>query len=107
MSLALRLTIALVGAGVGGGVAGLVAAVLVLQTRVLRNHVLARRGEAGIRDCILPTAFVPFGALGGLVVAGVLLWFVAPVPAALIGALVPAALLLLISVGNSIAQLAG
>ena len=101
------MAIAVVGGGLGGGVAGLIAAILSLQARRVRNHILAGRGEPGLRDCVLPTVFVPLAAIGGVVVAAVLVWFVAPVPAAIAGALAPAGLLVLISIASLLSQVSG
>ena len=52
-----------------GGATGFVAAVLTLQGLRWRNVRRMHRGEPPIRDELLPTPFVPMGAIVGIAIA--------------------------------------
>jgi hypothetical protein len=100
----LRVAVVACAAGPGGGIAGLVAAILILQARYLRNAVLVHRGQLPARDCILQLSFVPLCAVASLIVGAALGGLLAPQVAILIGALAPAGLLALVTIGGTMAQ---
>lgn len=104
MEILLRVAI---GAGVGllgGAVAGFVAALLTLWARVARNSILVSRGGMPYRDCVLPLPFVVMSGGTSLLLGGVLGVFMTATRAALIGACVPAGLLILVSVIGATVQ---
>src|SRR5262245_31848713 len=104
METLLHVAIGAGGGALGGAVAGFVAAVLALMAKRWRNGKVMARGEPGWKDCSLPTALVPLCGFAGFVLGAALGGFLAPVRAAAIGALAPAGLLALLSVGFSVAQ---
>lgn len=93
----------LAGGALIGALAGFFAAVIALKAKHVRNAVLIKRGHPPFRDCVLPTVFVPFSAVTGAAIAGVLSAFVDR-EVALLAALAPAALLAVLSVITAISQ---
>lgn len=96
-----------IGGGAGllaGALAGLVAAILALFAKRWRNGRLHSRGLPGIKDAILPQAFIVLCALAGLIFGAGLSLFLAPRAAVLLAGLGPASLLVVLSVTVSIWQ---
>lgn len=104
MDLIPRIALAALGSALLGALAGFVAALLALASKELRNSWLVARGRIAYKDCVLPLSFVTMNVLVSLPLGGVLGAFYSPLRATLLAALVPAALLTLLSVGGSISQ---
>lgn len=104
MQTLLRIALGAGGAALAGSLAGFVAAILALASKHWRNGRLVDRGQPGIRDALLPLPFVFMSAFVSLFLGGVLAIFLTPVRAILIGALIPAGLLAVISILGSIWQ---
>lgn len=100
----LRVAIAGGGGLVAGSLAGLAAAVLALLAKRWRNGRLHSRGLPGIKDAILPQAFIVLCAIGGLLLGAGLSLVLDAGPAVLVAGLGPAVLLAVLSVAGSIWQ---
>jgi hypothetical protein len=99
-----------IGAGGGalvGALAGFIAALLALGSKIWRNGRLQARGLPGIKDCVLPLPFVILSGIASAILGAILGAFITPLKAVLIGGLVPAGLLVVLSVGGSVTQAFG